>query len=348
MFRFAHSEYLYLLFGIPLLLVIYIIAVRLRKRSLAKFGDPGLVNGLMPDVSKSRPHFKFLIVLFALALLIVAIAGPEFGSKLKEVKRKGIELIIALDVSNSMRAEDIAPDRLDRAKQAISKLIDRLNGDKLGLIVFAGDAYTQIPITTDYSAAQMFLSTINTNMVSRQGTAIGSAIDLAMKSFDPTSNASKVLVIISDGENLQGNALEKAKEAAKNGIKIYTIGMGTVEGAPIPITEANGQKGFLKDQQGNVVTTKMNATMLSELASAGGGEFYTASSSNVGLNKLFDKLNSLNKAELDSKVFSEYEEQFPYLIGAVLILLIIDFLIIDRKGKWLRNVHLFTVKNKKR
>ena len=165
-----------------------------------------------------------------------------------------------------------------------------------------------------------------------------------MKSYDPASNASKVLVIISDGENLEGNALEAADEAAKKGIKIYTIGMGSVEGAPIPITEANGQKGFLKDQQGNVVTTKLNASMLSEIANAGGGEFYSASSSNVGLNKLFDKLNHLNKAELDSKVFSEYEDQFPYLIGAVLILLIIDFLIIDRKGKWFRNIKLFNVK----
>jgi len=180
MFRFAHSEYLYLLFGIPLLLIIYIVAVRFKKKSLAKFGDPDLIAGLMPDFSRSRPHFKFFIVLLALSLLILAVAEPQFGSKLKEVKRKGIELIIALDVSNSMRAEDIAPDRLDRAKQAISRLIDRLNGDKLGLIVFAGDAYTQIPITTDYSAAQMFLSTISTNMVSKQGTAIGAAIDLAI------------------------------------------------------------------------------------------------------------------------------------------------------------------------
>lgn len=345
MFRFAHSEYLYLLFGIPLLLVIYIVTIRFKKRSLAKFGDPGLLAGLMPDLSRIRPHLKFFIVLLALAFLILAVAEPQFGSKLKEVKRKGIELIIALDVSNSMRAEDIAPDRLDRAKQAISRLIDRLNGDKLGLIVFAGDAYTQIPITTDYTASQMFLSTISTNMVSKQGTAIGAAINLAMKSYDPTSNASKVLVIISDGENLEGNAVEAATEAAKQGIKIYTIGMGSVEGAPIPIVEGNNQEGFLKDQQGNVVTTKLNAAMLSEIANAGGGEFYSASSSNVGLNKLFDKLNHLNKVELESKVFSEYEDQFPYLIGAVLILLIIDFLIIDRKGKWLRNIKLFNVKN---
>ncbi len=344
MFRFAHSEYLYLLFGIPLLLVIYIIAIRFKKKSLAKFGDPGLLAGLMPDLSKTRPHLKFITVLLALAFLILAVAGPQFGSKLKEVKRKGIELIIALDVSNSMRAEDIAPNRLDRAKQAISRLIDRLNGDKLGLIVFAGDAYTQIPITTDYTAAQMFLSTISTNMVSQQGTNIGAAIDLAMKSFDPTSKAAKVLVIISDGENMEGNVLDAADEAAKNGIKIYTIGMGSVEGAPIPISEGNNQEGFLKDQQGNVVTTKLNASMLSEIANAGGGEFYSASSSNVGLNKLFDKLNHLNKVELESKEYSEYEDQFPYLIGVALILLIIDFLIIDRKGKWLRNIKLFNVK----
>lgn len=343
-FRFAHPDFLYVLLAVPALIFIYLITVRLRKRALKRFGDPALVSQLMPDVSGARPHFKFILVLLALILLIFAIAGPQFGSKLKEVKRKGIEIILALDVSNSMMAEDIQPDRLERAKQAISSLIDRLENDKIGLIVFAGDAYTQIPITTDYSSAKMFLSNINTNIVSRQGTAIGSAIDLASKSFSPSTEASKVIVIISDGENHEGNAIEAAKSAADKGIKIFTIGMGSTKGSPIPSGNNIMEKDFRRDREGNVIMTKLNVAMLSEIAQVGGGKYYGATSSRVGLNDLFEKLNKLDKEEMETRVYSEYEEQFPYLIWIALGLLLVEFFIFEKKGRLLRNFKPFEVK----
>ena len=343
-FRFAHSVLLYLLLLVPVLTVLYIVMFRIKIGALKRFGNPLLLQQLMPEVSHGRSHFKFLLLMLALISLIFAIAGPQFGSRLKEVKRKGIELMIALDVSNSMMAEDIQPNRLERAKQAISTLIDKLENDKLGLIVFAGDAYTQIPITTDYSAAKMFLSTVNTGFVTRQGTAIGSAIELASKSFTQSTQASKVIIIISDGENHEGNALDAAKAAAEKGIKIFTIGMGSVKGSPIPENSRSLQKAFRKDRQGNIIMTRLNATMLSEIASVGGGSYYQATSSRVGLNDLFGKLNRLEKEEIDTKVYSEYEEQFPYLVWVTFGLILIEFLIFERRGKWSRKINIFKVK----
>ncbi len=343
-FRFAHDEFLYALLAIPALILIYLITVRLRRRALGRFGDPSLISQLMPDVSVAKPHFRFLLAMTALIFLIFAIAGPQFGSKLKEVRRKGIEIILALDVSNSMMAEDIQPNRLERAKQAISTLIDRLENDKIGLIVFAGDAYTQIPITTDYSSAKMFLTNINTSIVSRQGTAIGAAIDLASKSFSPSTEASKVIVIISDGENHEGNAIEAARAAAEKGIKIFTIGMGSTKGSPIPASMNLLDKDFRRDREGNVIMTKLNVAMLSEIARVGDGKYYGATSSRVGLNDLFEKLNKLDKEEIDTKVYSEYEEQFPYLIWIALGFLVVEFFIFEKKGRLFRNFKPFEVK----
>ncbi len=343
-FRFAHPDFLYVLLAVPALIFIYVITVRLRKRALKRFGDSALISQLMPDVSVAKPHLRFILALLAFIFLIFAIAGPQFGSKLKEVKREGIEIILALDVSNSMMAEDIQPDRLERAKQAISSLIDRLENDKIGLIVFAGDAYTQIPITTDYSSAKMFLSNINTNIVSRQGTAIGSAIDLASKSFSPSTEASKVIVIISDGENHEGNAIEAAKSAAVKGIRIFTIGMGSTKGSPIPTGNNIMEKDFRRDREGNVIMTKLNMAMLSEIARVGEGKYYGATSSRVGLNDLFEKLNKLDKEEMETRVYSEYEEQFPYLIWIALGLLLLEFFIVEKKGRLLKNFKPFEVK----
>src|SRR4030042_2286605 len=343
-FRFAHVNFLYALLAIPVMIFIYLITVRLRKRALNRFGNLTLISQLMPDVSAARPHLKFILALMALIFLIFAIAGPQFGSKLKEVKRKGIEIILALDVSNSMMAEDIQPNRLERAKQAISTLIDRLENDKIGLIVFAGDAYTQIPITTDYSSAKMFLSNINTSIVSRQGTAIGSAIDLAAKSFSPSTEASKVIIIISDGENHEGNALEAAEAAAEKGIRIFAIGMGSTKGSPIPAGMNILEKDFRRDREGNVIMTKLNVSMLSEIAHVGDGKYYGATSSRVGLTDLFEKLNRLDKEELDTRVYSEYEEQFPYLVWIALGFLMVEFFIFEKKGRLFRNFKPFEVK----
>jgi Ca-activated chloride channel family protein len=340
-FRFAHQEYLWLLALLPVMIAVYAGYLWIRKRSIRKFGDPVLLKDLMPDASMLRYHIKFFLVLLSIGLLIVAIAGPQFGSKIKEVKRKGIEIMIALDVSNSMLARDIEPNRLERAKQAISRLIDKLENDRLGMIVFAGDAYIQIPITSDYTSAKMFLSGVSTAMVSRQGTSIGSAIELAMKSFSSQEGINKAIVIISDGENHEGDAVEKAREAAEKGVKIYTIGIGLPEGVPIPDAENSYIKEYRRDRDGNIVTTRLNEQMMSEIAQAGNGKYFRATAGNMGLNDLYSVLNRLEKTEMESRAYSEYEEQFPAIIWIVLGLLVLDLIIMERKNKWFKNFTLF-------
>jgi Ca-activated chloride channel family protein len=295
----------------------------------------------MPNASKSRPGWKFTIMLVAIALLVAGLARPQFGAKLQKVKRKGIELIIALDVSNSMLAEDIQPNRLGRAKRAISLLTERLSNDKIGLIVFAGDAYVQMPITTDYTSAKLFLSSINTSMVPRQGTAIGSAIDLAIQSFTPESESSKAIVVITDGENHEDNAGDMAEQAAENDIVVHTIGMGLPEGGPIPITKSNGQKDFKRDKNGEVVVTKLNEEMLQKIAAAGGGEYVRANNTEVGINAIYNEINKMEKTELESRIYSEYNDQFFYFIAAALLLLLVEVLLLERKNKFLKNFRLF-------
>jgi Ca-activated chloride channel family protein len=345
MFRFANSGFLYLLLLIPVLIVIYILLVYLQKKALLRFTDSKFFDVLVPLRSPARRNIKFILYLLSLTSLIIALARPQFGSKLEEVKKKGIEMIIALDVSRSMLAEDIKPNRLERAKQAITALVNKMRDDKIGMIVFAGDAYTQLPITTDYISAKMFLANINPEIVSKQGTAIASAIDLGAKSFTQDAEASKVIVIISDGENHIGDAVESAKQAAEKGIKVYTIGMGSPTGAPVPLLRMAGdQGGFMKDRQGEVVITRMDPEMLSQIAAAGDGEFFGASASNVGLNKLYNDLNKLNKSEIETKVFSEYDDQFHYFIAFSLLLLIMDLLILERKSEYFRRFSIFEKK----
>ena len=250
-------------------------------------------------------------------------------------------MIIALDVSRSMLAEDIKPNRLERAKQAIVNLVNRMQDDKIGMIVFAGDAYIQLPITTDYISAKLFLTNINTEIVSKQGTAIATAINLGVKSFSQDQEASKVIVIISDGENHEGDAIEAAQKAKENGILIYTIGMGSPKGAPIPMSRRSGQGGFMKDRQGEVIISRMDAGMLRKIAAKGDGEFFRASTGNVGLNKLYGDLNSLNKSEIETKIYSEYDDQFHYFVGAAILLLLLDLLILERKSKYLKKFSIF-------
>ncbi len=338
-FRFAHAEYLYILLVIPVFVVLFILSRISRHRLLRKFGDHSLITQLMPSVSSSRPILKFSIWIAAIGLLIVALAQPQFGSKLLTSKRKGIELMIALDVSNSMMAEDIKPNRLERAKRAIAKLTERLRDDKLGLIVFAGQAYVQLPITTDYVSAKLFLDAINTGIVPVQGTAIGSAIQLAMKSFTPTFNGSKAVIVITDGENHEDDAVGAAKQAQEKKMIVHTIGMGLPQGAPIPIGEGN--KDFMKDKDNNVVVTKLDENMLMQIATAGGGTYIRANNAEVGLNNLFNEIEKMEKSVLNSRDYSEYDDQFPLFLVLAFILILIDFLILDRRNKWLRNFRLF-------
>ncbi|MFC2098433.1 VWA domain-containing protein [Bacteroidota bacterium] len=340
MFRFAHIEYLYLLILIPILALVFILVLSQRKKALKRFGNMDVISPLMPAVSFSRPVLKSVLILLALTALVFGIARPQFGSKLREIKREGVEIIIALDVSNSMMAEDIKPNRLERAKQAISRMVDRLVNDKIGLIVFAGDAYTQIPITTDYVSAKLFLNSISTDIVPKQGTAIGSAIDLGIKSFTQQEETSKALIIITDGENHEDDAIEAAKLAVEKGITIHTIGIGLPQGAPIPVY-SGGQKTYREDREGQTVISKLDETMLRRIASAGEGVYIRSTDTRVGLDKLFDEINKMEKQEMESKIYSDYDERFQYVFGLGLLILLIEFLILERKNRWLSKIKLF-------
>lgn len=340
MFRFSNPDSLYYLAIIPLLLGLYIFAVYSQKRRLSIFGNPDLLNQLMPLASIKRGWFKLIVFLVAITFAVFGIAGPQFGSKLTEVKRKGIELIIALDVSNSMLAQDIQPNRIERAKQAISRLVDQLTSDRIGLIVFAGDAYVQLPVTNDYVSAKMFLSSISPGVVGKQGTAMGKAIDLAASSFSPQEETKKVIVVISDGENHEDDPVEAAKKAAEKGIVVHAIGIGSQQGAPIPVSSRR-TSDFLKDKEGNVVVTKLDEEILSKVAVTTGGKYVRATNTQLGLLPLFDEINRLERAELKEKVYSEYDDQFQYLFAVALLLLVIDFFVLERKNRWVKRINLF-------
>jgi Ca-activated chloride channel family protein len=341
-FRFAHPEYFYTLLVIPVLMILFIFSRIVRNKSLKRFGEKDLVEQLTPSVSTGRPFVKFLLWMLVLVLIVFALAQPQFGSKLQTTKKKGIEIIVALDVSNSMKAEDIKPNRLERAKRAIAQLTERLQNDKIGLIVFAGQAYVQLPITTDYTSAKLFLDAISTESVPVQGTAIGAAINMAAKSFTPNFEGSKTIVVITDGENHEDDAVGAAKAANEEKIIVNTIGMGSPEGAPIP----NGPD-FLRDKSNNVVVTKLDEKMLSEIAAAGGGTFVRASNTEVGLNSLFNEINRMEKSEINTRQYSEYNDQFPLFLSLALAFIILDFMILDRRNKLFRNFRLFGEKSKK-
>jgi Ca-activated chloride channel family protein len=343
LFRFANSDYLYLLLLIPVVLLLYIINAIRKKRALKRLGDINLVSSLVPELSKSRPVVKFLLQLIAFSAGIIMLARPQFGSKIEDVKKQGVEVIIALDVSNSMLAEDIQPDRLTRAKQAISRLVDNLENDKIGLIVFAGDAYTQIPVTTDYVSAKMFLSTINPNMVPKQGTAIGAAIDLGIRSFTPGEGKSKAMIIITDGENHDDDPVTASEEASKAGIVIYTIGIGSTEGVPVPVV-VNGKRDYLKDVDGNTVITKLDEEILKTVAINTNGNYVRASNSNIGLDQIFNDIKKMKTQELESTMYTEYNDQFQIFAAISLFLLLADFIVMERKNRRLANIRLFKFK----
>lgn len=340
MFRFANPEYLYALLLIPALMIFYWYSRIKRRKAMAKFGQREILSVLMPDASNARPLLKYFLLLLALTSIIIGVARPQFGSQLRNVKREGIEIMIALDVSNSMLAEDIEPNRLERSKRAISQMVDKLTDDKIGLIVFAGEAYTQLPITSDYVSAKLFLNSISTQIVPTQGTAIGAAIDLAAKSFSPQFVGNKVIIVITDGENHEDDALGAAAKAAEQGIVVHTIGLGSPKGALIP-DYYNGQKGYKKDSKGNTIVTKLDEQMLQSIAQAGKGMYIRANNTQMGLNALFNEVNKMQKTELESQVYADYDEKFQYFIGLGLFLILLDFIVLERKNKYLKNIKLF-------
>jgi Ca-activated chloride channel family protein len=336
MIQIAQFEYVWLLLLIPALLVGYALFVRSKRRALSRFGDVQLMQPLMPLVSKRRGWLKIILLCLALFFFTLGLMRPQIGATVREVKSKGVEVIIALDVSNSMLAEDFRPNRLERAKLAISRLVDRLKDDRIGLIVFAGDAYVQLPVTTDYVSAKIFLSSISPDIVPKQGTAIGKAIALATRSYTLQSDKSRALIIITDGENHDDDAVAAATTATENGIVIHTIGIGSVEGQPIPT-----KNGMLKDKDGNIVVTKLNEAVLEEIAAAGLGSYTHATNADLGLDKVVDSINSMEKQEMNAIVFEDFNEQFMYLFVFTLFFLIIEMFIVERKNRWSKSFDIF-------
>jgi Ca-activated chloride channel family protein len=330
MFRFEHPEYLYLLFLLPAFLALFLYALYIKKRNLKRFGDWKIIHVLMPDVSMRKQYIKFGLLLAALALFILTIAGPQFGNKLETTKKQGIEVIICLDVSNSMLSTDISPNRLEKSKMILSNLIDNLKNDKIGLIVFAGDAYVQLPITSDYVSAKMFLSSINPAMVPVQGTAIGAAINMAVRSFTPNEKTEKTIILITDGENHEDDAIGAAKAAAEKNIHVNVLGVGSLEGAPIPVSASNG---YQRDKEGNMIITRLNEQMCQEIAVAGNGMYARTDNTNSSLKALQKELDKLSKSEVESKVYSSYDEKYQIPAWILLFILVAEFFILDRRNR---------------
>ena len=337
MFRFEDPIYLYLLVLIPLLALLRFFMVHQQKKRLRRLGDPELVRQLMPDVSRFRPLVKFCLLLAALALLIVTLARPQFGTKISHEKRTGIETIIAMDISNSMLAEDVTPSRLDRSKMMVENLVDHFTNDKIGLIVFAGDAFIQLPITSDYVSAKMFLSNIDPSMISVQGTDIAKAIDMASHSFTQQEGIGKAIIVITDGEDHEGGALEAAKNAKEKGLRVYVLGVGSPQGAPIPTGDGN----YMKDQAGQTVMTGLNEEMCRQIAEAGGGAYIHVENNSSAQDQLDAELDKLAKKETESTIYSDYDEQFQAVAIIVLLLLILETCLLEAKNPVLKNISLF-------
>jgi len=344
MIRFAHPEYLYWLGLVPLMAVLFWYVTRKRKTAREKFSSAAMFSRIASDSSGAKRWVKMLLMMAAISSVVIALANPQIGMRLEEVKQEGVDIFIALDVSLSMKAEDVKPNRLAKAKYEIGNLIDRLGGDRIGLIVFSGESYVQFPLTTDYSAADIFLDAVDVESVPTPGTAIGSAVEQAAKSFNWNDRTKKVLVIITDGENNEGDAVAQSEDAAKKGVLIYTIGMGSPEGAPIPIYDANGrQVDFKRDRSGNVVLTKLDEGTLEKIAALGNGKYFHASNTQDELDAIYKEVNALQKSEFGTKQFTDFEDQFQYFVALGLLLLLIEVLLSDKKISWLDKINPFRV-----
>ena len=328
MINFAQAQYLLLILLIPVFFLLQALVLKLRTKRIRKFGDEALVRQLMPSYSKSRAWVRLTIFSIGFLFFAVGLSRPQIGAKLKEHETKGAEIMIVVDVSNSMLAEDYSPNRLERAKLAISRLVDKLRDDRIGLIVFAGNSFVQLPITTDYVSAKMFLNTITTESVPIQGTAIGDAVNTALRSFSAQSEKSRAIIVITDGENHEDDPVAAAAQAAEMGVRVFTIGVGSPEGKPIPM---NGE--LLKDRDGNIVVTRLDETVLQDVAKAGDGVYVRAGNSEFGLNPIIDDIRRMEDEKYSSIVFEEFDEQFMYFMGIALFFFVLEMLIGDRKSK---------------
>jgi len=346
MIRFAHIEFLWALALVPAAVLLYLFVARWKRRAVASLGDKQVVRLMMPEVSFSRPLLKFILFIIAYTSLVLALADPQIGSKMEDVKRKGSDIMILLDVSNSMLSHDLSPSRLESAKRAIAQMIDNLHDDRIGIIVFAGQAYVQLPVTTDYSAAKLFLNTINTNMVPVQGTAIGAAIDLGMQSFDFKDGTSKAMIIITDGENHEDDAVAATKAARDKDVVVSVIGEGSEEGSPIPIIKDGKETGFHTDSLGKTVISKLDENMCKEIAEAGNGVYVRATNASSGLNIVLDQVGKMQKKQYESKTFKDFEDRFQIFLALALILLLVEFFLSNRKNLSLSKLKLFEVNKK--
>ncbi len=340
MFRFEYADHLYAFVIIPVLIALFVLVWMFRKKAIARLGDNRLLTRLMPQVSKYKHLVKFVLLTFALCVLIIAYANPQWGAKQEKVKRKSADVFIALDISNSMLAEDVRPNRLERAKQFAIKLVEELRGERLGIIIFAGNAYLQMPLTTDYAAAQLFIKSANTGMAPTQGTAISDAIDLAERCFEENNKHHKALVIITDGENHDQEALERMKEASGNGLLAYTVGVGTEAGGFMPVV-IGGRKDYKRDNTGQAIRSVLNEQMMKDLATAGQGSYFNLLRGEEVAASLKERIDKMEKRELEQRSFSEYESYFQYFLALAILLIIIEFLITYRKSKWMEGKDFF-------
>ena len=343
MFRFESPIFLWLLLIIPVMALIRFGYVRNRRRKLKKLGDPTLIEDLMQGVSKYRPAVKFWLLQAALALLILMLARPQWGENDNSVRKQGIETMICMDVSNSMYATDVVPSRLEKSKMMVENMVDKFNDDKVGLIVYAGDAFVQLPITNDYVSAKMFMQTISPSMIRTQGTDVAAAINMAMDCFSPDDKAGKAIILVTDGENHEGGAIEAAKEAKKKGVRVFVLGVGSDKGSPIKMP--NGQ--YLTDNSGETVITRLNQKMCKDIAEAGSGVYIHVDNTSEAQRILDHEIEKMQKGEITNIVYTEHGEQFQFVGILALLLLIIEILLLDRKNPLLKNVKLFTRHNKR-
>ena len=337
MFRFENPIYLYLLLVVPVLWLFRLLADRRRTKRIKRFGDYDLVKNMMEDVSNTRPKVKFWLMTAALALLIVILARPQLGTRISREKRQGIEASICMDISNSMLAQDVVPSRLAKSKLLVENMVDKFVNDKVGLIVYAGDAFVQLPITSDYVSAKMFMHSITPALIATQGTDIAAAIQLAMRSFTPDEKAGKAIILITDGEDHEGKALEMAKAAKEKGIRVFILGVGTQKGAVIKMPDGH----YMTDNTGETVITRLNEQMCKEIAEAGSGTYIHVDNTSEAQQRLDDEISKMQKGEMESIIYSEYAEQFQAVALIVLLLLIIDILLLERDNPLFKNVSIF-------
>lgn len=342
MVQFDEKLYFYLLGLIPVIVLIFLLLQVWKKSKQREFADAKLLKRLAPEKSSFKSTLKLIFLLLGITFLTLGLVNPKIGTKLETVKREGVDIVFAVDVSKSMLAEDIAPNRIEKSKRLVSEIINQLASDRIGIIAYAGQAYPQLPITTDYGAAKMFLQSMNTDMLSSQGTAINSAIELATSYYDDDEQTNRVLFIVSDGEDhSEDTTLDAVELATQNGIRVFTVGVGKLKGAPIPIKRRGIVESLKKDSQGEVVITKLNEAVLAAIAQEGNGQYINGSNTEEAVEFIKEELNKMDKKEFEAKQFAEYKDQFQWFLGIGLLFLFLDVFLLDRKTKWLKKLNLF-------